>query len=68
MLDKETYQQDGIEDADGLDLDLMDRMKALALDNNGEPENNNDTRKMAFLSSNNPVFAEDRISSKVSSI
>lgn len=64
MLDKETYQQDGIEDVDGLDLDLMDRMKALALDK-GEPENNNDTRKMTFLSSDNPVFAEDRISSKV---
>lgn len=68
MLDKDICQQDGIEDAEGLDLDLMDRMNALVLDNGDEPDNGNDTRKMPFLSINNPVFAENRVSSKVQSM
>lgn len=65
MLDKDICQNDGIEDVDGLDLDLMDRMNALALDNDAESESGSGTRKMTFLSPDNPVFAEDRLSSKV---
>lgn len=67
MLDKEICQQDGIEDADGLDLDLMERMNALGLDSDSQPESSDDTGKI-FLSPDNPVFAEDRVSSKVSSV
>jgi len=63
MLQKEEVG-DGIEDNDGLDLDLMDKLTRMSIvpDNGENPKNENvDTG----LSLENPLFDESRISSKM---
>lgn len=66
MFDQEDMSNDGIEDADGLDLDLMDKMTRLSIGIPTEEEDTEDNQEGAVaLSAKNPLFANDRLCSKV---
>lgn len=66
MLEKEDISNVGIEDNDGLDIDLMDKMTRMSLcaKKTDDSEQDNEST-MSDLSLNNPLFADDRLSSKV---
>jgi hypothetical protein len=66
MLDKESCENDGIEDETGLDVDLLSQLRKMNLDENeSEPVDADGLVKRKVLVHNNPVFKKDRISSKV---
>jgi hypothetical protein len=68
MLDKESCENDGIEDETGLDVDLLSQLSKMGLDDKNEKESVDADAlvKRKVLVHNNPVFKKDRISSKVS--
>jgi hypothetical protein len=68
MLDKESCENDGIEDETGLDVDLLSQLSKLGLDDKDEKKSvdADGLVKRKVLVHNNPVFKKDRISSKVS--
>ena len=70
MLDQEDLQQSGIMDIENVDSNLLSRMHNMSLTgvDNKEKENAGvDQRIMEnLLTAENPVFDDDRISSKVS--
>jgi hypothetical protein len=67
MLDKESCENDGIEDETGLDVDLLSQFGKMGLGDKkeGEPVDTDGLVKKKVLVHNNPVFKKDRISSKV---
>jgi hypothetical protein len=67
MLDKESCENDGIEDEGGLDVDLLSQLGKMGLDDDkeSEPVDADALVKKKVLVHNNPVFKKDRISSKV---
>lgn len=66
MLNKEEVMNVGIEDGEGLDLGLLEKMSDMTLvDDDHENEDNNRGKKMSPLNPNNPLFTPDRLSSKV---
>jgi len=68
MLDQEDVKQSGIMDMENVDLDILSRMNNMSLDNIEKPEEESIDERIAenLLTSENPVFSNDRISSKVS--
>ncbi|XP_072744570.1 transcription termination factor 2-like [Anoplolepis gracilipes] len=68
MLDQDDLRQSGIVDADNMDLDFLSRMNNISLDkiDDSEEDFNTDQRLVGnLLTAENPVFDEDRISSKM---
>ncbi|KYQ50706.1 Transcription termination factor 2 [Trachymyrmex zeteki] len=68
MLDQEDLQQSGIMDIENVDFDLLSRMHNISLNGIDNEEENAgvDQRIMGnLLTAENPVFEEDRISSKM---
>lgn len=66
MLEKEDVSNVGIEDNDGLDIDLLDKMTRMSLCNKRtDVSKQDDESAMSDLSLENPLFADDRLSSKV---
>jgi hypothetical protein len=68
MLDKESCENDGIEDETGLDVDLLSQFSKMGLDDKNKKDSVDADGfvKKKVLVHNNPVFKKDRISSKVS--
>jgi hypothetical protein len=68
MLDKESCENDGIEDEHGMDADLLSQLSKMGLDDKDETESvdADGLLKKKVLVQSNPVFKKDRISSKVS--
>jgi len=68
MLDQEDVKQSGIMDIENVDLDVLSRMNNMSLDEIEKPEEEDIDQRIAenLLTSGNPVFNNDRISSKVS--
>jgi hypothetical protein len=67
MLDQEDVKQSGIMDIENIDLDVLTRMNNMSLDEIEKPEEEDIDQRIAenLLTSENPVFNNDRISSKV---
>lgn len=68
MLDKESCENDGVEDETGLDVDLLSQLSNMGLDDKKEKESvdADELVKRKVLVHSNPVFKKDRLSSKVS--
>ncbi|PNF38558.1 hypothetical protein B7P43_G04028 [Cryptotermes secundus] len=66
MLDKESCENDGIEDETGLDVDLLSQLSNMGLDDRKEKESvdADGLVKRKVLVHSNPVFKKDRLSSK----
>ncbi|KDQ71514.1 Transcription termination factor 2 [Zootermopsis nevadensis] len=67
MLDKESCENDGIEDETGMDVDLLSQLSRMGLDDKIETKSvdADGLVKKKVLAQNNPVFKKDRISSKM---
>ncbi|XP_067004226.2 transcription termination factor 2 [Anabrus simplex] len=67
MLDKDCQEADGIEDAEGLDIDLLEKLNNMTLKENipENAENFNEEVQKKVLSLNNPVFDMERMSTKM---
>jgi transcription termination factor 2 len=67
MLDKESCENDGIEDETGLDVDLLSQLGKMGLDDTkeSEPVDADGLVKKKVLDHKNPVFKKDRLSSKM---
>ncbi|KYN02202.1 PREDICTED: transcription termination factor 2 [Cyphomyrmex costatus] len=69
MLDQEDLQQSGIMDIENVDMDLLSRVHNISLNgiDNKEEENTGVDRRIMenLLTIDNPVFDDDRISSKM---
>ena len=69
MLDTESKLNEGIEDEDGEDVDLISQLEGMTLDKeNAENENPEAQLKKKVLSLDNPVFKEDKESSKIQTV
>jgi hypothetical protein len=68
MLDKESCENDGIEDETGMDVDLLSQLNKMSLNDKDRTESvdADGLVKKNVLVQSNPVFKKDRISSKVS--
>lgn len=70
MLDQEDVKQSGIMDTENFDIDLLSRVNNMSLDgiDNVEEEDIDIDQRITenLLTAENPVFDNDRISSKVS--
>ncbi|XP_014275911.1 transcription termination factor 2 isoform X2 [Halyomorpha halys] len=62
FIDKQELGNDGIEDNEGNDLDLVERMMNMSIHVNGE---NSNSKQSGILTSDDPVFRKDRCSSKM---
>uniref|UniRef100_A0A1B6EVV9 Transcription termination factor 2 n=1 Tax=Cuerna arida TaxID=1464854 RepID=A0A1B6EVV9_9HEMI len=71
MLAKDEVSNAGIEDGDGLDLDMMEKLTRLSLNlgENQTVEDNKGTEKAVdVLSQNNPLYDDNRLSSKMRTV
>ncbi|XP_054258870.1 transcription termination factor 2 [Macrosteles quadrilineatus] len=65
MLDNEDISNGGIEDSDGLDIDLVEQMTRMSITNHNQHHVDDNDTDLTAMDKDNPLFAKDRLSSKM---